>query len=386
MAWANMALIGLNVLSYILTDWVGERMHVSIFEELKERMILDPRHLELSSFISYQFIHGDFWHLFGNMLFLWVFGNGVNDKMGNIPYLLFYLAGGIFGGVGFVTMDNNPCLGASGAIAAVTTAFLVLYPRAYVTVFYWLWFYVGTMQVQALLLIGLKIILWDNILAPSLTHGEGDMVQVAYSAHVAGYLFGFVVASLMLVFRALPRDQYDIIALAKRYYQRQQFRAAMATPEARARATYGRVARPINDVSIASDPPPGPGWELRGEIADLLSRREYTAAAHKYEQLMIEYPETGLPRKQLLEVANQLMALQRYPQAAGAYERFVKSYPADGEVDQVKLILGIIYAKYLQQSESATRYLRDCLQRLTNPDQVAQASHWLHQMDQHPAT
>jgi outer membrane protein assembly factor BamD (BamD/ComL family) len=79
----------------------------------------------------------------------------------------------------------------------------------------------------------------------------------------------------------------------------------------------------------------------------------------------------------MLDVANQLKTMSRYPQAAAAYEKYLKAYPTDPEVQQVKLLLGIIYAKYLNQHESAQKYLRDCLSRLTNPDQVAQAQHWL---------
>lgn len=377
--WVNHAIIAANVLIYLSTDFLAELHGHGAGEQIKSSLMIDPHNLELWQFFTYQFLHGDVWHLLGNMLFLWVFGNSVNCKMGQISYLMFYLACGVFAGVGFAITSDGPCLGSSGAIAGVTTAFLVLFPRANVTVFYWLWLYVGTVQIQALLLIGFKVILWDNIISPRLTGGQ-EYVQVAYAAHIAGYVFGFVWCSLMLLLRALPRDQYDMLAVARRAYQRHQFRATMANPEAAARALYGRVARPISASAApeaASDAPHDAISLLRQEIADQLSNRNYAAAAEKYEELVTRDPQQVLSRRQMLDIANQLMTMSRHPQAAATYEKFLKAYPTDVEVQQVKLLLGIIYAKYLNQYDSAQKYLRDCLGRLTHPDQLAQARHWL---------
>lgn len=380
----NHALIAINIVIYLITDIVGGTFGWDADHALKRQYMIWPTDLRLYQFFTYQFLHGDFWHLLGNLLFLWVFGNSVNSKMGHVTYLFFYLACGVFAGVGFAVGSENPCLGASGAIAGVTTAYLVLFPRSAVTVFYWLWFYIGTIHVRALLLIGLKIILWDNILAPRLSSGAG-VDAVAYSAHIAGYLFGFVVCSLMLLIRALPRDQYDIIALAKRHYRRRQFKAAVADPNAQAQATYGRVARPVSGVTgrpveVAQAVPVAADDEitrLRAEISELLAKHDYTTAADRYETLVSKDPDQCLPRNNMLLIANQLMTLNRYPQAAAAYERFLKTYPTAGDVVQVKLVLGIIYAKYLQQYEAAQTYLRECASRLADPAQVRQANHWL---------
>ncbi len=377
----NQSIILANVLVFLLLDVFSSWLGRGDDESIKRRLVIDPQNLELYQFFTYQFLHGDFWHIFGNMLFLWVFGNSVNSKMGNVSYLFFYLACGVFAGVGFAATSDAPCLGASGAIAGVTTAFLVLFPRSAVTVFYWLWLYVGTVQVQALLLIVLKIILWDNVISPNLSRGD-EFVQVAYSAHIAGYLFGFLWCSLMLVIRALPRDQYDIIALVRRFRQRQEYRAMMADPNARAQATLGRVARPISSVTgeIVEQPLSPAEMEivrLRGEISDLLDRHDYLAAAEAYQALVVKDPTQCLPRGQMLAVANQLMTMSRYPQAASAYEKYLAAYPGDSEAEEIKLVLGILYAKYLEQPESAQKHLRDALGRLTNPDHVRQATHWL---------
>lgn len=370
----NHSIIALNIAIFLATDVIQSS---SVLENpliYKSRYSLDPTDLHLSQFITYQFLHGDLMHLLGNMLFLWVFGNSVNARMGNLAYLLFYLACGVFAGVGFAVTSVHSCLGSSGAIAGITTAYLVMFPQARVTVFYWLWLYIGTMHIQALWLIFGKIILWDNIIAPRLTADEGP-VQVAYSAHIAGYLFGFAACWLMVLVRAVPRDQFDLVAIARRAYQRERLRAMMSQPDAVARATYGRVARPISagDMPQVDDEI----TRRRGDIADLLSARDYVRAAERYEELIARDPQQCLSRRQMLDIANQLMSMNRYPQAAAAYEKYLKAYPGDGETNQIKLILGIIYAKYLAQYESAQSYLRECLARLTNPDQLQQAHHWL---------
>ena len=373
----NHGLVALNVLVFIFTNVVGGSSG-SFGEDLKNQLSLVSMDLHLSQFFTYQFLHADIWHLAGNMVFLWIFGNSVNAKMGNMAYLLFYLAAGVFAGAGFALMTNGSCIGASGAVAGVTTAFLVLCPHTEVTLFYWIWFFVGTIPVRALLLIVVKFILWDNILSPKLYGGAG----IAYSAHLFGYFFGFSLCFALLLIRALPRDQYDILALAKRYYQRQQFKAAMADPNAQAQATYGRVARPVSVFTGRPIEPVNSAenqeiMRLRAEIAENVSKGDYTSAANLYEQLVAQDPNQCLPRRNMLTVANQLMTLGRYPQAAAAYEKHLKAYPKDSDGVQIKFLLGIIYAKYLQQYEAAEGFLRECSDRLTDSQQKQQAAQWL---------
>lgn len=376
---ANHLMIAANVAVYLLTNLVPLITHGNLGQLIKGRFALTLIDPHLYQFITYQFLHGDFWHILFNMLFLWVFGNAVNAKMGNIVYTLFYLAGGVFAAVGFsYVSDGASLIGASGAISAVTMAFLVLFPRCTVTVFYWLWLFIGTLHIQAMLLIGIKIVLWDNIIGPRLASGGTD---VAYSAHISGYIFGFVLGMFLLLIRALPRDQFDMLAVWKRYYQRQQLRAAMSDPNARARAQFGTVARPVDPAS-GRPLPESPRFDdatmrLRAEIGELLARHDYDTAAERYQTLAAGDPTQCLPRSQMLLVANQLMTMQRHPQAAAAYERFLKAYPTGGDVLQIKLLLGIIYARYLQQYERAKQYLGECATRLTDPEQLQQARQWL---------
>lgn len=374
----NRTIIALNVLVFFVFDALGGFLGGDM-AEMKRRLVLDPMNLHLYQFFTYQFLHGDLVHLGGNMLFLWIFGNGVNSKLGHLAYLFFYLAAGVFAGVGFAMTSTNPCLGASGAIAGVTTAFLVLFPYSTVTVFYWLWFYLGTMHIQAMLLIVAKVILWDNIISPHVFM-SGEYEAVAYSAHLSGYFFGFLMVMIMLLIRAVPRDQFDILAVVQRYRRREEFRSAFADPDAQAQAMFGRVARTNSLFKGRSSEISAEETEmqtLRADISRLIGENDYASAAQRYEELTAKDPEQYLSRANMLLIANQFASTGKYSQAAAAYEKYIKAYPRESDVLQVKCMLGIIYAKYLAQNGTAEPLLRECVSKSTDEQQRTLAQQWL---------
>src|SRR5688572_844214 len=94
--WMNWGIIGVNVLMFI-----GQQ----IFRRQMLALHLDPSDPSLVNFLSYAFLHGDAWHIVGNMLFLYIFGNNVNDKLGHLGYLAFYLSGAVFAGVGYTVAE-----------------------------------------------------------------------------------------------------------------------------------------------------------------------------------------------------------------------------------------------------------------------------------------
>jgi membrane associated rhomboid family serine protease len=141
------------------------------------------------------FLHGSFLHIFGNMLFLVIFGPNVEDATGRPRYLAFYLLGGLvaLGAQVLVSPDSTvPTLGASGAIAAVLGGYLLLYPRARVITLIFIVFFATIVELPAVLLLGFWFIeqLWFGAagLASPLGGGQG----VAYFAHIGGFLFGLL--------------------------------------------------------------------------------------------------------------------------------------------------------------------------------------------------
>jgi len=386
--WANYGLIAACVVVHVLyilaagSHQRGSSLAGTILH-LRELGVLQGSAPHLYEFITYQFLHANFAHIAGNMLFLWIFGNPVNAKMGHLPYVLFYLAGGVFAATVYGMNHEHALVGASGAIAAITTAYLALFPRSHVTVLYW-WFLIGTFELPSMWMIGFKLILWDNILTPKMMPLEG---RIAFDAHLAGYAFGFAVTAAMLALRALPRDQFDIIALWHRWIQRRSFKTVMGAPEAQARARFGRVARPVSvdTVKLADEPaePTDPIAKLRQEITRSFSHNDWDTAATLYEKILDIDPRQVLARKQQLDVANQLYTLQHLPQAAAAYEKYLSNYADSAETVHVRLLLGIIYARDLQQYEVAEGHLTLSLAGLSDDKRREQCRHWLNICNKH---
>ena len=150
-----------------------------------------------SVFIS-MFMHGGWLHIAGNMLFLWIFGNNIEDRLRPFWYLLFYLAGGVAATALEVTLAPNstlPGLGASGAIAAVLGAYVVLFPHARVTTLLF-FFFITVVDLPALFVLGFWFLLQLFSGVGQLgTHVAGG--GVAYSAHVGGFVFGLVVGLVL---------------------------------------------------------------------------------------------------------------------------------------------------------------------------------------------
>jgi len=381
--WANYALITINIVIFVICSMAQavaespDSLARQIWQ-LHEWGVLRGDAPNLYQFFTYQFLHANFAHIGGNMLFLWVFGNPVNAKMGQWPYLFFYLACGIFAATGYGMFNDHAMIGASGAIAGITTAYFALFPRSYITVFYW-FFFIGTFELPSMFMIVIKMILWDNVFAPRWVAEAGS--NVAFGAHLAGYVFGFVASTVMLLLGTLPRDQFDIVALWRRWFQRKMMQSAMSDPNARARAQFGRVARPISvkDVATATvvDPTEERITDLRRQIGEALSRNDRDTAAKLYEQLMEVDPRQILARQQQLDVANQLYTLNRLPQAAAAYEKFLSHYGFSPEADEVHLLLGIIYARDLHQYEVAEGHLKLLVEKPNNEKRREQCRHWL---------
>jgi membrane associated rhomboid family serine protease len=376
--WVNYGLVAANVLVFVALGGFGRHAHDGR-ESFGDTLALRGDDIHLYQFFTYQFLHADWMHIGGNMLFLWIFGNGVNSKMGQVPYLLFYLAGGTFAAIGHAYMnpDFTAMVGASGSIAAVTTAYLCLFPRSEVTILYW-WLIFGTFEVPSMILIVFKMILWDNVLVPRMTASADS---VAFDAHLAGYAFGFAATALLLAIKVLPRDQFDIVALWKRWFQRQSLRSVMVNPDAAAQARYGRVARPVSiqDVRISNGPPVARDQvaDLRMKIAEALALNDRDSAAGLYERLLEMDPRQVLPRASQMDVANQLYTLGRLPQAAAAYEKALSAYPTAPEANEIRLLLGIIYARDLRQYEVAEGHLRHALAQFEDEKRQEQCRHWL---------
>ena len=155
---------------------------------------------ETATLVTSQFLHGGWLHLIGNMLYLWIFGNNIEDRLGWVLFLLFYLAGGVVAGLAQVAVDPDssvPLIGASGAIAATLGAYLVLFPGARITTLVFLGFFYQLINVPAIIVLGFWFFLQllDGIGSLGMETGAG----IAFFAHIGGFVAGAAVGWLLRV-------------------------------------------------------------------------------------------------------------------------------------------------------------------------------------------
>ena len=149
--------------------------------------------------LASMFMHGGLLHLGGNMLFLWIFGNNIEDSMGKGRFILFYLLGGLVALLAQTVIEPNatvPTIGASGAVAAVLGGYALLYPRARVVTVVFIIIFFTVLTLPALVVLGLWFLLQLLNGAGSLAQPVGDAGGVAYFAHIGGFVFGLLLIRL----------------------------------------------------------------------------------------------------------------------------------------------------------------------------------------------
>jgi membrane associated rhomboid family serine protease len=164
-----------------------------------------PPYLNL---VTSLFLHGDFMHLAGNMLYLWIFGDNVEDRLGHIRFVVFYLLSGLAASLFFVWTAPHlevPLVGASGAIAGVLGAYLVSYPKARVATLIFFGFFVRVVYIPALVVLGFWFIL--QLLSGLPTVGSGDPSGgIAFMAHIGGFVAGILLVWVMAKRKPLGSD------------------------------------------------------------------------------------------------------------------------------------------------------------------------------------
>jgi membrane associated rhomboid family serine protease len=152
------------------------------------------------AFISFMFLHGGFMHILGNMWFLYIFGDNVEDRLGHFRYLIFYVLCGILSGLShfFLNLQSTlPTIGASGAIAGVMGAYFILHPTSKILTLVPILIIPFFFEIPAFFFIGI----WFIFQFISATSSHGDVSAIAWWAHIGGFVFGII---LLKAFRAFP--------------------------------------------------------------------------------------------------------------------------------------------------------------------------------------
>jgi hypothetical protein len=204
--YVNYFIIALNVLVYVFAEIPTEAQGARAFNGLIFQFGLIPHDFTLAlrgtaqyplaanllTVLTSMFLHGGFFHVLGNMWFLWIFGDNVEDRVGHFGYLIFYLICGIAAALTYIALTPSspvPLVGASGAIAGVMGAYLILYPRARVLT--WV-FFIFFLWLPAWIWLGVWFLgqFFDTVLiAAGTVHQNGG---VAFAAHVGGFLTGLI--------------------------------------------------------------------------------------------------------------------------------------------------------------------------------------------------
>jgi len=198
----TIGIISLNIVVFILqvlSGGDGQRI-VFAYGAIPHNIVsfesTQPIHPFLTIFTS-MFMHGGLFHIFGNMLYLWIFGNNIEDRLGHVRFIIFYLFCGIAAALSHVLTaagSNVPMIGASGAVSGVLGAYLLLFPYARIHTVIFLGFFVQTVQIPALIVIGFWAII--QVVNGLIAQGALNQGGVAWFAHMGGFIAGLITIKL----------------------------------------------------------------------------------------------------------------------------------------------------------------------------------------------
>jgi membrane associated rhomboid family serine protease len=197
----NYLLIAANVFVFILESLAGSNQDALVYQFalIPANFTANINLANFTDIFTSMFMHAGLLHLGGNMLYLWIFGDNVEDSMGSLKYLMFYLVGGVVASLTHIFFNPGsqvPTVGASGAIAAVLGAYLVLYPQSRVMTIIPLGFFIRLASIPAIIVLGFWFILqlFNGVFSLG---AESDVGGVAFWAHIGGFVSGLVLAKLL---------------------------------------------------------------------------------------------------------------------------------------------------------------------------------------------
>jgi membrane associated rhomboid family serine protease len=341
-------LLALNILIHIFMVALTKQ-NPQLKLQILDWAMYNPQAPKPLALITYAFFHADFWHLLGNMLILWVFGPSVEDVLRKWGFTLLYLVGGIVAAFLHSIFEDAPVIGASGAIAAVTGAFLVMFPKTYVKV---LWFFIliGFYTLPAWIFIALAIAK-DFLLT-----GIGNS-NVATIAHIGGYILGFALSFALLATKIVPSEQSSLVFMFKQSQRRNAMRKAFED------GTKERT-NPTIRLTDLQQAQLTKLTALRAQIGLHISKTDTSRALASYDELLaltrsISSPEAlGLAKPLLLsrrlqmDLANALFASARHAEAANAYTLFAENYPDDPHAPRAWLLVALVHMRYTSPSSN----------------------------------
>ncbi len=339
----------LGARGFISAEQVLQR--VSAYDLLVFRYGFRPGSASLVTLFSSMFLHGGWLHLAGNMLFLWIFGDNVEQRLGWHRYLLGYLAAGAVATLFFalfVPDSQIPLVGASGAISGVLGCYFLWFPRNQVKTFVFLFpLLMNTFYLPARLVLGFYLVL-DNLI-PFLING-GRASGVAHGAHIGGFLFG--------------------LAMAWGFDRWQGVRAirdgATADSGPPPRATFAGSPAKQDSAPV---------------IVEELQAGRLDRAVQLYLALDSQAERLAVAPEAVLAIGNHLLAQQRYTQALEVFRRFVAERPASMQIDRAYLGAGQAMLRQPRGQLSARQYFLAAIDTAASAETARTAREFLRRLD-----
>ena len=360
-------LILLNMLIY-LAGLVGELVGVGSLEDLMNWLSVSRGDFHVINLVTYQFGHSpsDILHLLFNMLGLWIFGVSLNDRLGHLSFLAFYLIGGAVAGMAHIMDSPAPVIGASGSVCALIGGFIALFPRSRIRLLV-LFFIIGIYEVRSLWVVAFYVLIdFIGWVGPSDT-------AVAYVAHLSGYIYGFLLALLLLSTRIIKSDDFDVLFLLRQKKRRTAWKNVIQ--QTKSTSVPGAIASGDSKhlEELAS---------MRRAIQDAMGVQDWASAAESWSKLAQIDAHACLAEQKHLELANRLFATGHRVEAASAYARYLIRYSNTPQASEVKLMLGLLYARHLERRDDARLLLEEAVDDVREDKQRSLARQLLDELDQ----
>ena len=305
-------------------------------------------------------LHGGWLHLIFNMIVLAALGPNVEDKFGHLGFVALYTAGAAASGLAHTAASVAPAVGASGAIAAVTGSYLVLFPSTRIICFAFWITVVGRIAVPAWWFIGF------SVAVDLLAGGLGGNTGIAHFAHLGGYALGILGTLVLLKTGILAREPTDLFTILRQKKRRSDIQSAVREQQERVRRQMERAKQ------TAESPEVRRLLAARSEIARLIGSNELEQAAAAFERFSQDHdvtdPAAGLAPDHQLRIAEHLIATERIEPAAEAFRAFVARHPGHPQAPSAGLMLGLLMVRRLDRPAEAEPFIRASFDRL-EPDE-----------------
>jgi membrane associated rhomboid family serine protease len=350
----NLSLIGVNAAFFLYFNVLrGEGLFGLASEDARAWGLLVERPT-VATLLTSMFLHAGPLHLLGNMWFLHLFGDNVEDKLGRVPYLLLYLGWGCAATAAFLLTANAslPLVGASGAISGVMGAYVVFFPRARIRMIWWMLVFIMPFALPALVVVGMYFLqdLFLGLLVG--TRLEGG---TAYAAHTGGMIAGVVAGLLLKPF------------LRRRGGDTAWDRDTGFAPGGRGAAAPAGLGDPEPYEPPRTFPLPGLRDQLIGAVLD--GRMDLALDLHGRWR---ESPgRVSLPPGVSMEIAHEVLRRGRVDEAEGMYRAFLEEHPRGGGAAEARFRLGLICARARGDRREAREFLRRAAAEHPDPETAA---------------